>query len=597
MDELLISLLEKVRDGELSESEAESRYKRFVSMDTSEDGGKIDDSTPDNAGTYAYRCVENIKPSKQATCRVFIFLPFGFGNETASYSWQRGFEDKLDLDVWFIGASNHNSWPSLINYLVERVYSLCDLPFVFYGHSMGAIVAYEVLAVLQQRYGLSPRVFIPSSVSPPKSFSRLKFISPFYNIDEETPTDKARDVLERSQILLSKTSGILPVTDAALQCDLALVKSYCLDGPGNFERSDKNYIQLTCPIYALQANNDILVKDAATMEAWREYTSEDFNFREIEGSHLYFLNPPRSVFSLLFSYMGDINRLQIEDSKEETNFFPKAYKLCSFEAGTEEVSTFPYGIEPQGYLIYQPDGHMAAHIWNPARDLIASPNSVTSEAEKFFSYLSYTGRYSITSGVISHDIGASTDPNFEGDSVARYWQVVEGGIVLNTAPLTKIHGIQSKSSAYCSLRWKAITRACGTESDISGTWCITASRKNGEKKQNAKGYMMFTDNGLFSLVVSRVGRARFKYDNNLLASDDEIHDALGSVISICGRYKNTARNIWSVFSSANLDMPEDRSLVIQAKWWRTKSIMLVRIRRGDAKSNKSDVYICERPAY
>ncbi len=592
MDELLIALLEKVRDGELSESEAESRYKCFVLNGTREDGGHVDDKAPGDVGTYAYRRIENIQPSKHATCRLFIFLPFGFGNETASFSWQRGLEDNAGLDVWFIGASNHNSWPALIDYLVKKVILLCDIPFICYGHSMGAIVAYEVLAVLQNRHGVSPRVFIPSSVPPPKSFSRLKYVAPFYNLDEKTSKEKARDVLEKSQIILSKTSGILPVTDTELQCDIALVKSYRIE---ETDSKDKNNIQLACPIYALQANNDVLVKDAATIETWREYTSSNFNFREIEGTHLYFLNPPASVFSLLLSYVEDNNIQQRGSFKEDATFFPKAYKLCNFEAGTEEVSTFPYGIEPQGYLIYQPDGYMAAHIWNPARDHGVALHSMTSESERFFGYLSYTGRYSINQGVISHDVNASTDPNFEGDCVARYWQPVESGIVLNTAPLTKSHGIQSKSSAYCTLRWKAITRPCGVENDISGTWCITTSRKGGEKKQDAKGHMMFTDNELFSLVVSRRDRARFQYDNNLLASDDEIHDALDNVVSVCGRYKYIGRNRWSVFKSADLEMAEDRSIVIQAKWWRTKSIMSVRIRRGDAKNNKSDVYICERP--
>ncbi|MFL0804911.1 MAG: lipocalin-like domain-containing protein [Agarilytica sp.] len=596
MDELLISLLEQVRDGELSEAEAESRYERFIARVPLDSGkAKVNEHAPDEEGAYAYRRVENINPAKQATCRLFIFLPFGFGNETASFSWRRGLEGNPDLDLWFIGASNHNSWSSLIDHLVDKVVSLCDIPFMVYGHSMGAIVAYEVLVALQTRYQLSPRVFIPSSVPPPKSFSRLKYIAPFYNIDDAMPKDKARGILEKSQIILSKTTGILSVTDAALHCDIALVKSYRFETIDNVDNGHK---RLECPIFALQANNDILVKDATAIEAWREYTSGDFNFREVEGTHLYFLNPPSSVFSLLLSYTVDHDKKQHVDSLEGLQtFFPKAYKLCSFEAGTEEVSTFPYGLEPQGYLIYQPDGHMAAHIWNAARDLCDASHSERSEAERFLSYLSYTGRYSISSGVISHDISASTDPNLEGDCMTRYWQPTAQGIVLNTAPLTTAHGVQSKSSAYCSLRWKTISSTCAHGSDISGTWRVTVHRKNGGEQRDVKGHMMFTDNGLFSLVVSECNRKRFHYDNNLLANDDEIHDAIGSVSSLCGRYKRVGLNRWSVFTNADLEAPEDRSVGIHVKWWRDKTIMAVRLNYGDAKHHKSDVYICERAQY
>ncbi len=129
--------------------------------------------------------------------------------------------------------------------------------------------------------------------------------------------------------------------------------------------------------------------------------------------------------------------------------------------------------------------------------------------------------------------------------------------------------------------------------NVSKTWCITACRKGGGEKQDVKGRMIFTDSGLFSLVASACSRTRFHYDNHLLASDDEIHHAVSSVVSVCGRYKHGGRNRYSVFLNVDIDMSSDRVMTIQLRWWRNKSILAVRIKRDDAKNNSYDVYICE----
>jgi medium-chain acyl-[acyl-carrier-protein] hydrolase len=49
------------------------------------------------------------------------------------------------------------SLPALVNELEEVILPLLDKPFVFFGHSMGAVIAFELTRALRRRHGLVPQ--------------------------------------------------------------------------------------------------------------------------------------------------------------------------------------------------------------------------------------------------------------------------------------------------------------------------------------------------------------------------------------------------------------------------------------------------------
>ncbi|MEE9355675.1 MAG: lipocalin-like domain-containing protein [Methylococcaceae bacterium] len=549
MNELIQQLLEKVQHGELSDTEAEQQYQQLINQQVSEETiatvtwldktyQEQENDLPSlpNKISYTQRIIEVIKVVEKPEFRLFIFLPFGFGNDTVSWSWRNSFEDNDNVEVWLIGASNISDWQQLTTCLVKQMLPLCDLPFIVYGHSMGGIVAYETVVALEQQHQISPLVFIPSSVAPPGIFERLKVLPPIYDMDDEMDMPTCRNLLEKSQIILPLQSGVKPLPDDAIQCDIELIKTY---------RSQHVGTPLSCSILALQANNDILVKDPVTLSLWQDYTKGQFQFKEVEGTHLYFMNPPQSLFTTIKSF------LQPEKSSSQPTFEPKTYRLISFETGTEEVNVYPYGIKPKGYLIYQPDGKMAAHLWSSSRLTCHSCDILNDNdpIEKMLTYLSYSGDYDVKQGVIEHTVAVSTDPNFVNDNLIRYYSIDKQHLTMVTAPLTTKHHKQSKSSTHSRLVWEEVEQDINyIGHPIVGSWVLQAYQEENEQQdlvlgESPEGVLILTPEGYFSMIAIRKQRSRPQYDNLVLATNDELLDAMHSCRSYCGRFEIDDNNI------------------------------------------------------
>lgn len=584
MENALVELLEKVQLGLISEDDAEKQYQTIYAK-----------KHADETDLYDIRFIEKIKSSTCISSRLFVFLPFGFGNQSASFSWRHAFEHEKELEVWLIGASNISAWPALIDLLVEKIAPMCDEPFAVYGHSMGGIVAYEVLIELQKRYELSPTLFLPSSVVAPFIFERLKYTSPIYELNDRMEDSEIRQILQASQVILPKSSGIKPLSDKELRNDIKLVKQY------TFQHQQQ---KLRCPVYALQANNDILVKDPIGVSLWEQCTSEDFNFKEIEGSHLYFMNPPICVFTLIRNSLNIGLDSPTSHSNEKSQLSTKVYRLDSFSTGTEDVAVYPYGIKPKGYLVYQAEGTMAAHIWNPAREERVTTKDKATEShliESCISYLAYSGKFQIDDGIVAHDVLSSTDPNFEGDTLLRYLNVNRKTkkIILNTAPLTFLERHQNKASGFSRLVWNECLPSTAPshisqQHALSGTWRL----KNYRNKQgyalgdSPKGTLIFTECGFFSIVISAKNRNRPKFDNLNYASNNELRSVADSVISYCGQYQvnQNSLNLTVEADAANSHLG---AISMRIRFGRDKTLLFFRSDNTGTQTSIDGAYIWE----
>lgn len=602
MNDQIKKLLELVQLGELSESEAEYQYLRMMKAETGLFESKINEKpkiNPDRVSlqgelSYDYRAIECINKLENPQCRLFIFLPFGFGNGTLSWSWKNAFANQGNIEVWLMGVSDIPDWRQLVDHLVANMEPLCQLPFLVYGHSMGGIIAYECLVELEQRYRLSPVVFMPSSVSPPDIFERYKVLPPVCEIGKDMTMPDCRNILEKSQIILPLKSGIKSLPDVAIRCDLDLVKTY------NHKHGKS---ALSCPILAIQANNDVLTKDPVSISLWKNYTKICFRYEEVEGTHLFFMNPPQSFFRTIKSFL---NKGLIDGFLP---FQPKTYRLISFETGSEEVHVYPFGINPKGYLIYQKDGKMAAHIWsssrcfNPNHDVVLETGH-DRVSEKLLTYLSYTGEYREHQGIIEHNVLASTDPNFDRDTLYRYYTRHGKNITLTTAPLTTKSFRQSKSSAYSKLTWEEVPDIVNYAGHwLIGSWLLTYYNEDGDSGlgECPAGQLILTQEGYFSLVIVKQNRNRPRYDNLTLASNEELADAILSCFSYCGRFEVLDENTLVFHIENGLFDAESKQIRMQLEslqrrheieWLRDekdKSKVYVRLRQENAKPLQADV--------
>jgi len=160
----------------------------------------------------------------------------------------------------------------LVAALADAIQPYLTQPFAFFGHSMGAAVAFELVRLLRQRSQPLPRVLIASAVRAPQY--RRNHVPP------PAPTDdQLLDELRRLQGIPAEMlddPALLRTILPALKADAALYRNYIYidDAP------------LPCAIRAYGGFADPNVRPEH-LEAWAQQTTASFRVRIFPGGHFY----------------------------------------------------------------------------------------------------------------------------------------------------------------------------------------------------------------------------------------------------------------------------------------------------------------------
>ncbi|MBA4397938.1 MAG: hypothetical protein C0394_11240 [Syntrophus sp. (in: bacteria)] len=116
-------------------------------------------------------------------------------------------------------------------------------------------------------------------------------------------------------------------------------------------------------------------------------------------------------------------------SREAIPELAGTWKLVSFHCqDTNGKTTYPFGKDARGRLIYETDGRMAVQLMNPNRSGFTSDDPlVASDAEvraAFGGYTAYYGTYSVNydKRTIVHHIEAALRPDWAGTDQSRQFE-------------------------------------------------------------------------------------------------------------------------------------------------------------------------------
>ena len=174
---------------------------------------------------------------------------------------------------------------SLVQVLAQALSSLLDKPFAIFGHSLGALVGFELARQLRRQYGVNPaRLFvsagcapqIPRRGSPINSLPAKEFLT-----DVRRLNGIPREVLEHEELM----EFVLPL----LRADFALYETYVYSAEP----------PLNCPISAFGGSQDGKVS-RNDLEAWRDQTTASFSLRMFPGDH-FFLNTTQPLLLQMIS--------------------------------------------------------------------------------------------------------------------------------------------------------------------------------------------------------------------------------------------------------------------------------------------------------
>jgi medium-chain acyl-[acyl-carrier-protein] hydrolase len=159
-----------------------------------------------------------------------------------------------------------------------------DKPFVFFGHSMGALLAFEVTRCLRREGLPGPLRLYISGARAPKLWEERETLSELSD-DELRGTLREMEgipeqVLENEELM----QLLLPI----LRADFSICDRYSyVPGP-----------PLSCPILALGGDTDTRATRTALL-AWNEETTSHFRLHMFAGGHFFLHSEEPEVLRLL----------------------------------------------------------------------------------------------------------------------------------------------------------------------------------------------------------------------------------------------------------------------------------------------------------
>jgi medium-chain acyl-[acyl-carrier-protein] hydrolase len=174
----------------------------------------------------------------------------------------------------------------LIEALADNLRPLLDRPFVFFGHSLGALIGFELTRFLRRRGDALPAaLFVSGRRAPERGLQE----PPIHALPDDDFCDALRRFNGTPEAVLNHAE-LMALLLPMLRADFCLSETY-------------NYVPeppLPIPLVAFGGLQDPLVS-RADLEAWREQTMASFQALLLPGNHFFVHTAELSLLELLTS--------------------------------------------------------------------------------------------------------------------------------------------------------------------------------------------------------------------------------------------------------------------------------------------------------
>ncbi|MEV0174413.1 alpha/beta fold hydrolase [Streptomyces sp. NPDC050803] len=225
--------------------------------------------------------------------RLFCFPPAG-GSASLFAPWRERFLPHIDVcTVQLPGREERRAEPAHTEagLLVEELtaaLAVCQedgRPYAFFGHSLGAALAYNVACGLEAKGVPGPRALIVSGRRSPYAPRRAVRS---HSLDDDAFVAWLVDIGGVPSAFLGRPETykfFLPL----LRADFAVDESYAPSVPGPGVR---------CPVLAVTGKDDPIATPA-DLGAWAGVTQGAFEQREFEGGHFYLKQAPQELLAAI----------------------------------------------------------------------------------------------------------------------------------------------------------------------------------------------------------------------------------------------------------------------------------------------------------
>lgn len=223
------------------------------------------------------RCVQVMR--KAAVPKQVVLFPFGGGS---GYSYMELIKT-IDADAEMIvvnppgrlldGAKPLESIEAMVVLYAKELRALLKENLLFFGHSIGGIVAYETCKALQKEFKIKKMII--SNISPPHR--ARENVDLHSGMDKETLIQKSTALGGMPQ-LFKNEAELLETFISGLRADLKALESYNPEPPANVKK-------INIDTSVLYSTGDYIV-DTSSLGDWKHYL-ECSEFVEFTGDHFY----------------------------------------------------------------------------------------------------------------------------------------------------------------------------------------------------------------------------------------------------------------------------------------------------------------------
>lgn len=220
-------------------------------------------------------------PRQSARIRLFCF-PYAGGAASIFRDWQKHLPPEIEL--WAVQLPGRetrirerpfSNARDLAREMIPAILPNLDHPFAFFGHSMGALIAFELAWQLTHVHGRVPNCLLVSgrrSPTLPEPDPLLHTLA-----SDQTFLQAIRARYNNLPDILFADREIRDLYLPLLRADFTLAETY----------QPAHHTPLPCPIFAFGGEEDTRASGDA-LKAWRDLTSGEFAVHMFPGGHFYF---------------------------------------------------------------------------------------------------------------------------------------------------------------------------------------------------------------------------------------------------------------------------------------------------------------------
>lgn len=243
--------------------------------------------------TLESRWFWSLQPASTSRVRLYCF-PYGGASASAFNEWNAHLPRNVELIAVQLpgrgcrfGEAPLTRAADAINELAREIVPFIDRPYMFFGHSNGALLAYELACRLQSQHRALPQHLIVSGRDAP---SQARSEPPIHQLPDEAFIAELKTYGGMPEAVL-ENRALINVLLPALRADFEMAETY----------EFTSRAPLRCPITAFAGHNDEWVSEDGLL-AWRALTESRFEWKMFEGDHFF-------IHETLAELLSEIRRI------------------------------------------------------------------------------------------------------------------------------------------------------------------------------------------------------------------------------------------------------------------------------------------------